>query len=132
MHRDETDFHPVQDPEGFGELFVGHVQLEGGKVSIGVEPGTHRSSVCEPAPVLQVLGQVILVPGGPDFRRVAVFVRDVVLCAVPGCDGAFLSREAEDALWQQVFTVAPARRRAFEPSSKGRKRRPAPWPPNPG
>jgi hypothetical protein len=32
-----------------------------------------------------------------------------------------LTREGEDALWQQVFTVQPARRRAFEPSSKRRK-----------
>ena len=33
-----------------------------------------------------------------------------------------LSREEEDALWQQVFTAQPARRREFEPSSKRRKR----------
>src|SRR4051794_22794035 len=39
-----------------------------------------------------------------------------------------LTREGEDALWQQVFMAQPARRREFEPSSKGRKRRPAPWP----
>ena len=53
-------------------------------------------------------------------------------CAVPGCRGALISREGEDALWQQVFTAQPARRREFEPSSKGRKRRPAPWPPATG
>jgi alcohol dehydrogenase class IV len=41
-------------------------------------------------------------------------------CSVPGSRGAFLSREAEDALWQQVFMAQPARRRAFEPSSKRR------------
>src|SRR5215208_1984825 len=35
------------------------------------------------------------------------------------------AREGEDALWQQVFMVQPARRREFEPSSKRRKRRPA-------
>ena len=51
-------------------------------------------------------------------------------CVAPGCDGAFLSREAEDALWQQDSTVAPSRRRPFEPSSKRRKKRPAP--PHPG
>ena len=49
-------------------------------------------------------------------------------CVVPGCRGAS-SREQEDALWHQVFTAQPARRREFEPSSKRRKRRPAPWPP---
>jgi transposase len=52
-------------------------------------------------------------------------------CAVPGCGGAF-SHEQEDALWQQVFTAQPARRREFEPSSKRRKRRPASWPPATG
>jgi hypothetical protein len=44
----------------------------------------------------------------------------------PEVSGAF-SREQEDALWQRVFTAQPARRRKFEPSSKHRKRRPAPW-----
>jgi hypothetical protein len=53
-------------------------------------------------------------------------------CGVPGCGGALISREREDALWQQVFTAQPARRREFEPSSKGRKRRPAAWPPATG
>jgi hypothetical protein len=37
-------------------------------------------------------------------------------CAVPGCRGA-LSREQEDARWQQVFTAQPPRRRAFEPGA---------------
>ncbi len=41
---------------------------------------------------------------------------------------AALTREGEEALWQAVFTAAPERRREFEPSSKRRKRRPAPWP----
>jgi transposase len=50
-------------------------------------------------------------------------------CLVPGSRGASLTREGEDALWHQVFTVQPERRREFEPSSKGRKRRPAPSPP---
>jgi hypothetical protein len=50
-------------------------------------------------------------------------------CWVPGSRGAALTREGEDALWHQVFTAQPARRRGFEPSSKGRKRRPAPSPP---
>ena len=35
-------------------------------------------------------------------------------CAVPECGGAF-SRDQEDALWQQVFTAQPERRREFEP-----------------
>jgi O-methyltransferase domain len=52
-------------------------------------------------------------------------------CVVPGCRGAF-SREQEDALWQQVFMAQPARRRVFEPSSKGRKRRAASSPPATG
>ena len=34
-------------------------------------------------------------------------------CLVPECDGASLSRQREDALWQQVFTAQPARRRVF-------------------
>ena len=46
----------------------------------------------------------------------------------PAAD-VFAVREQEDALWHQVFTAQPARRRVFEPSSKRRKRRPAPWPP---
>jgi transposase len=45
-------------------------------------------------------------------------------CVIPECRGAF-SRQQEDALWLQVFTVQPARRREFEPNSKRRKRRPA-------
>jgi ribosomal protein L37AE/L43A len=52
-------------------------------------------------------------------------------CAVPECRGAF-SREQEDALWHQVFTAQPARRREFEPSSKRRKKRPASLPPATG
>lgn len=31
-------------------------------------------------------------------------------------------RQAGDALWQEFFTAAPARRRVFEPSSKRRKK----------
>src|SRR5271168_5292433 len=52
-------------------------------------------------------------------------------CVVPDSDGASLSliRQGEDALWQAFFTAAPARRRVFEPSSKRRKRAPAPLPP---
>jgi putative transposase len=46
-------------------------------------------------------------------------------CAVPECDGAF-SREQEDAVWQQVFTAQPARRRVFEPSSKRQRGHPLP------
>ena len=34
--------------------------------------------------------------------------------SVPGSRGAFLSREAEDALWQQVFMAQPARRRTIK------------------
>lgn len=44
-------------------------------------------------------------------------------CVVPTCSGASsLSRQEENALWEVFFTVAPARRRVFEPSSKRRKR----------
>ena len=43
---------------------------------------------------------------------------------VPESRGA-LSRDEEDALWQEFFTAAPAQHREFEPSSKRRKRRPA-------
>ena len=46
-------------------------------------------------------------------------------CSVPEYRDAILTRESEDALWQVVFTAAPAQRREFEPSSKRRKRRPA-------
>ena len=49
-------------------------------------------------------------------------------CVVPGSSGASLTREGEDALWRQVFTAQPERRRVFEPSSKRRKRAPGPWP----
>ena len=51
-------------------------------------------------------------------------------CLVPGSHGGgILSPQQEQALWQQVFTAQPAQRREFEPSSKRRKTRPAPWPP---
>jgi hypothetical protein len=63
----------------------------------------------------------------PGYKRIKV-----VDCVVPGSSGASLTREGEDALWHQVFTVQPERRREFEPSSKGRKKRPAPWPPATG
>ena len=53
-------------------------------------------------------------------------------CVVLECRGALISRDEEEALWRQVFTAQPERRREFEPSSKGRKRRPAPWPPATG
>src|SRR4051812_49020707 len=45
-------------------------------------------------------------------------------CGVPESRGA-LSRDEEDALWQEFYTAAPAQRREFEPSSKRRKKRPA-------
>src|SRR4051794_38981253 len=45
-------------------------------------------------------------------------------CVVPESRGA-LSRDEEDALWQEFYTAAPVQRREFEPSSKRRKRRPA-------
>jgi ABC-type lipoprotein export system ATPase subunit len=41
---------------------------------------------------------------------------------VPDCDGATLTREGEDALWQQFFTAALEQRRMFEPSSERRTR----------
>ena len=49
-------------------------------------------------------------------------------CLVPGSRDATLTREAEEALWQAVFMAQPEQRREFEPSSKRRKRRLAPWP----
>ncbi len=49
-------------------------------------------------------------------------------CLVPESRDANLTREGEEALWQAVFTAQPERRREFEPSSKRRKRRAAPWP----
>src|SRR3954452_2085484 len=52
-------------------------------------------------------------------------------CVVPESRGA-LSRDEEDALWQEFYTAAPAQRREFEPSSKRRKRRPASLPPATG
>ncbi len=61
-----------------------------------------------------------------DFEAIGMTAR----CAVPGSSGAFLTREGEDALWQQVFTAQPERRREFEPSSKRRKRRVASLPPD--
>src|SRR5271170_5096425 len=58
----------------------------------------------------------------------AKFDRAWPRCAVPECNGAssFLSRQEEDVLWQAFCMAAPARRRVFEPSSKRRKRAPAP------
>src|SRR4051812_25009659 len=50
--------------------------------------------------------------------------RIVNSCVVPESRGA-LSRDEEDALWQEFYTAAPAQRRVFEPSSKRRKKRPA-------
>ena len=63
------------------------------------------------------------------FERRAIRLRRihkglVPRCSVPECRDAILTRESEDALWQVVFTAAPAQRREFEPSSKRRKRRP--------
>lgn len=49
-------------------------------------------------------------------------------CVVPGSHGASFTREGEEALWAAYSTVAPARRREFEPSSKHRKSRLGPWP----
>ena len=51
-------------------------------------------------------------------------------CLVPECDGASLTRQGEDALWQDYFTAAPVRRRVFEPNSKRRKKAPGPLPSN--
>jgi ATPase subunit of ABC transporter with duplicated ATPase domains len=61
-----------------------------------------------------------LLTGRPGFA--------VTRCLVPESRDATLTREAEEALWQSVFTAQPERRREFEPSSKRRKRRAAPWP----
>ena len=49
-------------------------------------------------------------------------------CLVPERRDALLTREGEEALWQAVFTAQPGQRREFEPSSKRRKKRAAPWP----
>ena len=49
-------------------------------------------------------------------------------CMVPESRDVIVSTEEEKALWQTCFTAAPERHREFEPSSKGRKKRPAPWP----
>ncbi len=49
-------------------------------------------------------------------------------CLVPESRAATLTREGEEALWQAAFTAQPERRREFEPSSKRRKKRAAPWP----
>jgi MFS family permease len=49
-------------------------------------------------------------------------------CLVPESRDATLTRDGEEALWQAVFMAAPERHREFEPSSKRRKRRAAPWP----
>ncbi|MFK4719346.1 hypothetical protein ABIE89_000446 [Bradyrhizobium niftali] len=32
-------------------------------------------------------------------------------CLVPGFDGAFLSHDSKDALWDKFYTAAPPRRR---------------------
>jgi acyl carrier protein len=61
-------------------------------------------------------------------QRVADVIRKPARCGVPECNGAssFLSGQEEDVLWQAFCMAAPARRRVFEPSSKRRKRAPAP------
>jgi hypothetical protein len=46
----------------------------------------------------------------------------------PESRDATFTRDGEEALWQAVFMAAPERLREFEPSSKRRKRRAAPWP----
>jgi hypothetical protein len=43
---------------------------------------------------------------------------------VPESRDIILSTEEEKLLWQTCFMAAPAQRREFEPSSKGRKKRP--------
>jgi hypothetical protein len=73
-------------------------------------------------------GQVVLLGGEAGIGK----SRLTAACVVPGSRGASLTREGEDALWQQVFMAQPERRRVLEPSSKGRKRAPAPWPPATG
>ena len=47
---------------------------------------------------------------------------------VPESCDVILSAEEEKALRQLCFTTAPALRREFEPSSKGRKKSPVSWP----
>ena len=37
--------------------------------------------------------------------------RDEVRCLVPAFDGAFLSHDSKDALWDKFYTAAPPRRR---------------------
>jgi len=58
-------------------------------------------------------------------RRLSKRLKD---CMVPESCDVILSAEEEKTLWQTCFTAAPARRREFEPSSKGRKKRPVSWP----
>src|SRR5829696_7402590 len=67
--------------------------------------------------------------GPAELARLEAEHGELPRCLVPESGGAFLTREGEDALWQQVVMVQPARRREFEPSSKRRKRRPASSPP---
>src|SRR4051794_23029205 len=64
-------------------------------------------------------------PGGAKcYPGAEVQARTGPKCVVPESRGA-LSRDEEDALWQEFYTAAPAQRRVFEPSSKRRKKRPA-------
>src|SRR3954470_8802040 len=62
-------------------------------------------------------------PTNPSPRELPLSNQTRFRCVVPESRGA-LSRDEEDALWQEFYTAAPARRREFEPSSKRRKRRP--------
>src|SRR5688572_28202447 len=83
---------------------------------------------------VEKLSEIVL-KGGGDKQLQAFNLCDgtksqgeIARCSVPECRDAILTGESEDALWQSFFTAAPAQRREFEPSSKRRKRRPAPSP----
>ena len=114
---DQDEPHdPAADPIGFFIRFYDHKNIPG-----SFYPGSHRMRF-----------------DSPTFERQcdakAPVIWSPTRCAVPECDGAYpsLTRQEEDALWQACCTAAPARRRAFEPSSKRRKRAPVSLPPATG
>lgn len=60
------------------------------------------------------------------------YIFDLSRCLVPECDGVCLTRQREDALWQEYFTAASAQRSVFEPNSKRQKKAPGSLPSNMG
>jgi tripartite-type tricarboxylate transporter receptor subunit TctC len=109
--------------------------LMGGQIDCMVDVTTTavpqiKAGTVRPLAVLRAQ-RIAVVPDVPTTAEVGLQNMEAN-CLVPGSRGPSLTLEGEDALWRQVFTAQPARRRVFEASSKRRKGAPAPWPPASG